>query len=81
MSAWQEWKKSNAERQRQGLVSPLDFLNPNTEYIDEETAKVRMDACTECPRLTRTKQCTECGCFMPAKVRLKYATCPEDRWK
>lgn len=80
LSPWQEWKKKNAGRQRMGIVSPIDFLNPDTEYVDEETSKTRLTICEGCPNLKFTKQCGKCGCFMPAKVKLKNAHCPEALW-
>lgn len=79
-SPWQEWKKANAERQRSGRVSPIDFLNPATEYVDDDVANHRLTICSECPNLLFTKQCKKCGCFMPAKVKLKNAHCPEALW-
>lgn len=80
MSAWQEWKKKNAEKQAQGIVSPLDFVNPDTEYADKAVADVRMTICNECPHYLATMQCSKCMCFMPAKTKLLHATCPENKW-
>ena len=79
-SPWQEWKKANSDRQRSGRVSPLDFINPNTEYIDDTVADSRLSVCSSCDNYRITKQCSKCGCFMPAKVKLKFATCPEGLW-
>lgn len=79
-SPWQEWKKKNAERQAMGQTSPLDFFNPNTEYADSQKADQRMATCEGCPSLLATKQCRECGCFMPAKVKLLHAVCPKGYW-
>lgn len=80
MSPWQEWKKANLERQKQGRVSPLDFLNPDTEYVGEELENKRFAICKECPELLISKQCNQCGCFMPAKVKLLHAQCPKGLW-
>lgn len=80
MTPWQEWKKKNAERQASGQVSPIDFLNPDTEYAEEEVASKRLDICKECPEIMLTQQCSQCGCFMPAKVKLLHATCPKGFW-
>lgn len=79
-SAWQQWKEKNAAKQRQGIVSPIDFINPTTEYASEEEKDRRYSICEDCPHLTITKQCTKCGCFMPAKTKLLHATCPLDKW-
>lgn len=62
-------------------VKPWDFLNPNTEYASSEESEGRYNICKECPFLNDiTKTCKECGCFMPAKTKLKEATCPVGKW-
>lgn len=62
-------------------VRPWDFLNPNTEYASEAEADKRYDLCNFCPEfISLTKQCKKCGCFMPAKTKLKNATCPLGKW-
>ena len=80
MTPWQEWKKKNAEKQASGTVSPLDFINPDTEYASSEEEQRRYSLCEECPELMLTKQCKQCGCFMPAKTKLLHATCPIGKW-
>lgn len=77
---WQEWKKKNLERQLNGDVSPLDFINPDTEYASDKDAVTRLSICENCPLLLATKQCSECLCFMPVKVRLLHASCPKGYW-
>ena len=62
-------------------VKPWDFLNPNTEYVDEETSQERYSICKGCPEfINLSKQCKKCGCFMSAKTKLAAATCPIGRW-
>lgn len=80
MSPWQEWKKRNLEAQQAGKVTPMALLNPDTPEIDDEEYAERLAICEYCPNYQVTKQCSKCGCFMPAKAKLKYATCPERRW-
>jgi len=44
----------------------------------EERAKI----CMGCEYLRPTiRTCKKCGCFMPAKVRLDFASCPIGKWK
>jgi hypothetical protein len=72
---WQEYKK------KLGGARPWDFLNPKTEYEDEDVSIARLEICESCPRLIKTtKQCRECGCFMALKVKLKNAACPINKW-
>lgn len=62
-------------------VKPWDFLNRNTEYSSEEESDARYSLCKACPKFNPgVKTCQECGCFMPAKTRLKLATCPLGKW-
>lgn len=77
---WQEWKKKNAERQASGRVSPVDFFNPETEYASSDKANERMSICENCPELSITNQCKQCGCFMHLKTKLAHATCPLNKW-
>jgi len=75
MSAWKEYKE------KLGVTRPWDLLNVNQPRALEETAKSRYDICLDCDRLVSfTKQCKECGCVMPAKVKLELATCPLEKW-
>ena len=79
-AAWDEWKKKNAKRQETGVVRPWDFVNPDTEYVAKEKEEERYALCEACPHLTIAKTCTQCGCFMPAKVKLLHASCPITKW-
>lgn len=39
----------------------------------------RMNICRSCDKL-KMAFCSECGCFMPIKTRLKNAECPLKKW-
>ena len=80
MNPWETWKKENAAKQSRGITSPLDFVNPTTEYAHEQLSHTRYAICNDCPKLMVTKQCSECLCFMPAKTKLKNAVCPLGKW-
>ena len=51
----------------------------NSFFLDKEISDRRMGICTECEFLVKNF-CKKCMCFMPAKVRLKKATCKENKW-
>lgn len=73
-SRWEQYKEKNG-------VTVFDLLNPKAENATDELAKNRLTICEECDRLIKvTKQCKECGCVMPLKVKLKKATCPLSKW-
>ncbi len=75
MSAWSEYKKKLGESR------PWDLLDPNIQKINVEESEKRYNICLSCDRLIKlTKQCRECGCIMPAKVKLQNATCPLNKW-
>lgn len=75
MSAWSEYKK------KLGETRPWDFLDPNTPRATETDADKRLSICEECPDFIKlTKQCKQCGCIMPAKVKLLASTCPLGKW-
>ena len=40
----------------------------------------RMEICKSCPFMGDDKRCGKCGCFLPAKTRVKKASCPIGRW-
>jgi hypothetical protein len=85
-SAWKQWKEKNngkimPKNDNGREVRPWDLLNPNTEYISEESSSNRYEICLQCPELIQiTKQCKKCGCIMPLKTKLKMATCPLGKW-
>jgi hypothetical protein len=62
------------------VVSPVDFLNPRTQYADKDTRLARLNICRKCEQLTSVKICSICKCFMPAKVKLADAECPKGAW-
>ena len=75
MSAWSEYKK------KLGPTRPWDALDPNTEWAKKETSDLRFNICLECPELIKlSKQCKQCGCFMPLKVKMKLSECPIKKW-
>lgn len=75
MSAWSEYKK------KLGETRPWDVLDPNTPRATDVESNTRFSICLDCPELIKlTKQCKQCGCVMPAKVKLLAATCPLGKW-
>lgn len=62
------------------MNSPIDLLF-NDNYINKEISDKRLDICNGCEKFIKiTKQCKECGCIMPLKVKLKDSTCPLNKW-
>ena len=75
MSKWSEWKKSLGDSR------PWHLLDPERLVENQDIVKQRMDLCNGCPELVQmTRQCSKCGCFMPAKTKLANAECPLGKW-
>ena len=50
-------------------------------FVIKEVAERRLNTCKECDKFfAPTTTCTQCGCFMIAKVRLSLGKCPLDKW-
>ena len=54
----------------------------NTPYMKAaEAYEQRLSVCEKCDKyIGLAKICGVCKCFMPFKVRLKKAQCPEGKW-
>jgi hypothetical protein len=49
--------------------------------LQKDEAQKRYDECKKCEKfITLTKQCSECFCFMPIKVKIIQSTCPLNKW-
>lgn len=45
------------------------------------TAEERMSVCEKCEFFNSyLKTCRKCGCFLPAKIKIKSSTCPLTKW-
>jgi hypothetical protein len=59
----------------------IDAVELAVELADEDVANSRLSICLSCPHLTKPlNQCSQCGCFMNAKTKLKNVSCPIDKW-
>lgn len=75
MNAWERYKA------RLGDTRPWDVLDKSVDRVDDDESERRYSICRECPRLIKaTKQCRECGCVMPLKVKIRNAECPLNKW-
>ena len=60
----------------------MSFFQEFVDYVkaDEDIVKERRELCQQCPFLTNSYRCTQCGCFMKIKTTLGPAKCPIGRW-
>lgn len=49
-------------------------------FTTAQEAQARMQICKACPELTPRQLCKQCGCIVPAKVRLRRTSCPMNKW-
>lgn len=55
----------------------IDLITWN--FATKETAKQRFTICGKC-EMRDNNRCTICGCYLPAKVKLKNSECPAGEW-
>jgi hypothetical protein len=47
----------------------------------KEQREQRVSICKSCDRLSaKINVCKECGCFMPVKTWMSFASCPKGKW-
>ena len=49
-------------------------------FTTVQIAQERYNICKQCPLFNSVKMCKACGCIMPIKVKLRYASCPDGQW-
>jgi len=58
-----------------------DFITGKLEFTSKKVVKERMDICKSCEiRNSTLNVCTICGCWLPAKTKLKKSSCPIELW-
>lgn len=50
-------------------------------FVTDQVRDTRSDICRSCDKLSFVHTCNICNCFMPAKVKLPAAFCPELKWQ
>lgn len=58
-----------------------DLVAGKLKFAPSATATERVSICNQCEvQNTKLHTCTACGCWLPAKVRLKESSCPMELW-
>lgn len=61
------------------IIGWKNYIFPNEEV--EKIATNRMISCLNCTKLiNKSKKCSVCGCYTPAKVRSLKSKCPINKW-
>lgn len=56
-----------------------DLFTGNLEFVDASTKTDRLTICQSC-EARDNNFCTVCGCYLPAKTKLKKSECPMELW-
>lgn len=57
------------------------FSNGKPIIAQKNKAQHRLDVCNKCKDLDKNLgRCTLCGCFVAAKVKADYESCPSGKW-
>lgn len=58
------------------------FATGGFRLVSKEQQQERLAICSFCPlKDPEAERCTECGCWLAAKTRLKSESCPKGFWK
>ena len=50
-------------------------------FLNEEQQNLRLSICNSCEnKIELTNTCGKCMCYLPWKVRMAPASCPENKW-
>lgn len=56
-------------------------VNGSELLVSDEVVQHRWNICLSCPLfIQESKRCSECGCFMEAKVKFTQTECPVGKW-
>lgn len=59
----------------------VDISSVPADKVEMETAVKRITVCVGCDfHNPEIGKCTECGCYIGAKVQIKAQTCPIHKW-
>jgi len=61
-------------------IRPTRVINGLYNALSGKSDTERLSVCESCPKLTKTRQCDMCGCFVDAKTTIKQEYCPMNKW-
>ena len=83
MACCNKHKRKRFIKQAKGFIRSI-FLNIKSGFknVSHADFKDRISVCKGCPYLHYKKpQCTDCGCWIYVKARLKVEDCPQGYWR
>lgn len=64
-----------ADKLKERVIKAAGIILAETEIAEE-----RINTCNTCEHLSSLRACKKCGCFVDAKTKLKFTSCPIDKW-
>jgi hypothetical protein len=68
-----------------GMSSLFNIAKNAAQGVDQvvtpDTQEFRLGVCNDCDKLTKTRQCAECLCFVDFKTKYKQEKCPLSKWE
>ncbi len=61
-------------------VDTWDYIKEGCPPTPSAEYKERIEICSNCPSITESFRCSECGCPMGIKARRQTAVCPLNKW-
>jgi hypothetical protein len=61
-------------------IRPTRIANGIFNALSGKSDTERLSVCEKCPKLTKTRQCDMCGCFVDAKTTINQEYCPMNKW-
>ena len=55
-------------------------VQSNIIVAEKDLVQQRLSLCNSCEHQNKLRFCNKCGCYLPAKTRLKHASCPLKKW-
>ena len=83
MACCTKYKRKRFIKQAKGFIRSM-YLNIKSgfKHVSHSEYEDRISICKACPFLHYKKnQCTDCGCFIHLKARLKVEDCPQGYWR
>jgi hypothetical protein len=64
-----------ADKLKERVIQAKGMILAEVKIVDD-----RIKECNSCEHLSSLRACKKCGCFVDAKTKLKFTSCPIGKW-